>query len=58
MTRKAMRLRVVLPSALAAVLIAGGVAIAATTGIVGADGKINGCYRDGGNQQGSSRPGR
>src|SRR5580765_4278749 len=55
MNRGELKVRFVLPWALVAVLAAGGVAVAATSGIVGADGTINGCYRDGGNQQGELR---
>lgn len=40
-----MRKHFILPCALVAVLVAGGVAVAASTGIVGADGTIKGCYR-------------
>src|SRR5262245_53035209 len=53
--RGELNMRFVVPWALVAVLVAGGVAVAATSGIVGPDGTINGCYRDGGNQQGELR---
>jgi hypothetical protein len=50
-----MKLRSALLAALAASLVAGGAAFAAASGIVGADGKINGCYRNAGDQQGQLR---
>ena len=50
-----MQLRSAVPAALVASLVAGGAAFAGATGIVGADGKINGCYRSGGDQQGQLR---
>ena len=50
-----MQLRTAVPVALVASLVAGGAAFAGATGIVGADGKINGCYRSGGDQQGQLR---
>jgi hypothetical protein len=50
-----MQLRTAVPVALVASLVAGGAAFAGATGIIGADGKINGCYRSGGDQQGQLR---